>query len=126
MDRELLSGFLVGVKLVSHLVFVDNTLIFCEADRDPFLHLCCLFLCFEVVSRLKINLSKSELVPVGIVDDIGGLARTLGCRVPFFPMKYLGLPLRASYKAKLVWDGILQKMERHLTGWKRLYLLKGW
>jgi hypothetical protein len=126
MDRELLSGFLVGVKLVSHLVFVDNTLIFCDADRDPFLHLCCLFLCFEVVSGLKINLSKLELVPVGIVNDIGGLARTLGCRVPFFPMKYLGLPLRALYKAKLIWDGILQKMERHLTSWKRLYLLKGW
>jgi len=36
--------------LVSHLLFVDDTLIFC--------HLHCLFLFFEPVLGLKINLSK--------------------------------------------------------------------
>lgn len=28
------------------------------------------FLCFEVVSWLKINLSKSEIIPIGEVDDV--------------------------------------------------------
>lgn len=52
-----------------------------------------LFLFFEAVSGMKINLSKLELVPVGDVDDIEGLARILVCRVVSLPMKHLGLPL---------------------------------
>lgn len=61
-----------------------------------------LFLCFEVVLRLKINLAKSELVPIGAMEDFGGLASILGCRVSSLPMQYLGLPLGASFKAKSI------------------------
>jgi hypothetical protein len=51
------------------------------------------------------------------------LARILGCRVSSFPMMYLGLPLGASFKAKFIWDGIIENIERRLTGWKRVWLL---
>jgi hypothetical protein len=47
---------------ISHLLFAD--LIFCAADPN---HLCHLFLCFEVVLGLKINLAKSELVVMSIM-----------------------------------------------------------
>ena len=40
-------------------------------------------------------------------------------------MKYLGLPLGAKFKYKSIWNPILEKMERRLAGWKRLYLSKG-
>jgi hypothetical protein len=52
-----------------------------------------IFLCFKVVLGLKINLTKSEIVPVGKVGDVEGLARILGCRVSslLLPMKYLDL-----------------------------------
>ena len=41
------------------------------------------------------------------------------------PIKYLGLLLEeASYKAKSIWDGIIEKIECRLTGWKMLYLSK--
>jgi hypothetical protein len=46
------------------------------------------------------NLAKLELVHVGNVDNVAGLARILGCGVASLPLKYLGLPLGASYKAK--------------------------
>lgn len=59
-----------GEHLVSHLLFVDDTLIFCEANHEHFCHLRCL-LCFKAISGLKINLSKSELVPIGNVNDVG-------------------------------------------------------
>lgn len=39
-----------------------------------------------MVSRLKINLAKSELVLVG---DVKGLARIIGCKVESLLMKYL-------------------------------------
>ena len=40
-------------------------------------------------------------------------------------MKYLGLPLGAKFKDKTIWNPILEKTERRLAGWKRLYLSKG-
>jgi hypothetical protein len=52
-----------------------------------------------VVSGLKINLSKLELISVGEVDDVEGLTGIMGCMVALLPMKYLGLPFGAPYKS---------------------------
>jgi hypothetical protein len=130
VDGGLLSGFMVGSRSggainISHLLFADDTLIFCEANPDHLRNLRSLFLCFEAVFGLRINLAKSELVPVGNVMNVEGLASILGCRVSSLPMKYLGLPLGASFKAKSIWDDIIEKVERRLAGWKRMYLSKG-
>ena len=46
---------------VSHLLFVDDTLIFCKASKDEMKHLCWLFMRFETISGLKINMEKSKL-----------------------------------------------------------------
>ena len=80
---------------------------------------------FEAVSSLKINLGKSELVPVDVVHNFVLLLNVLGCRQGTLPMKYLGLPLGAKFKDKTIWNLILEKIERRLAGWKRLYLSKG-
>jgi hypothetical protein len=74
---------------------------------------------------LKINLAKSKIVPVGDVGDVEVLTCILGCRVSYLSMKYLGLPLGASYKVTSIWNGIIEKMEVRLARWKRLYLSKG-
>ena len=80
---------------------------------------------FEVVSGLKINLGKSELVPVGVVHNFDLLLNVLGYKQGSLPMKYLGLPLGANFKDKTIWNPIPEKMERKLAGWKHLYLSKG-
>jgi hypothetical protein len=49
----------------------------------------------------------------------------LGCKTASLPMKYLGLPLGAHFKDSTIWNPIIEKMERKLAGWKRLYLSKG-
>jgi hypothetical protein len=64
-------------------------------------------------------------VPIDKVSNVDELASILGCRVSSLPMKYLGLPLGASFKAKSIWDGIIEKMELWLASWKRMYLSKG-
>jgi hypothetical protein len=57
-----------------------------------------MLLCFLAVSGLKINLSKSEIVPICEVGDVEELASILACGVASLPIKYLGLPLGAKYK----------------------------
>lgn len=78
---------------MSHVLFADDTLIFCKTNPYHLCHLRCLFLWFEAILRLKINLTKSKLVHGGAVKDVGGLAHIFGCRVSFLPMKYLSLLL---------------------------------
>jgi hypothetical protein len=50
-----------------------------------------LSLFFKTVSWLKINLSNSDIIPVGEVVDVENLANIFGCRVAMLPMKYLFL-----------------------------------
>jgi hypothetical protein len=38
------------------------------------------------------------------------------CEITYLPLKYLGLPLGGSFKAKSIWDGIVEKFERCLAG----------
>ncbi|RVX10846.1 hypothetical protein CK203_018175 [Vitis vinifera] len=97
LRRAIDGGFISGCSLrgregmqmnVSHLLFVDGTIIFCEA---------------------------SEVIPVGEVEDIDELVVELGCRVGSLPTVYLGLPLGANHKASSMWDGVEERMRRRLT-----------
>ena len=75
--------------------------------------------------RLHINLGKSELVLVGGVHNLEDLVGLLGCGQSSLPLKYLGLPLGAKFKDLSVWNHILERMEKRLAGWKKMYLSKG-
>ena len=55
---------------------------------------------------MKINLEKSEMIPMGEVDNLEELACEIGCKVGKLPSSCLGLPLRASYKSMVVWGGV--------------------
>ncbi|XP_050252211.1 uncharacterized protein LOC126698794 [Quercus robur] len=95
---------------------VDDTLTFCDVDSHHLVSLRRILARFEVVSRLKINFLKSELVPIGIVPNMEELVEILGCRQPSLPLKYLGLPLGATHKYETIWNPVLEKMERRLNG----------
>lgn len=68
-------------SLISHLLFADKTLIFCEANFDQIQAIRSLLLCFEAVLGLKMNLAKPEIVPVGDIINVESLASTLGCKI---------------------------------------------
>jgi hypothetical protein len=74
-SRGLISSFFVGAREfdrveISHLLFANDTLVFCGADASQISHLGALLVCFKAVSELKVNLSKSTLVSVGSLDDV--------------------------------------------------------
>jgi len=58
--------------------YAIDTLVFCGANHDHLRYLCALFLCFEAISGLKVNMDKSELVPVGNVYNVEGFIGILG------------------------------------------------
>jgi hypothetical protein len=70
-------------------------------------------------------LAKSALIPVGSLGDVDQLASLLGCGTGTLPLKYLGLPLGASFKLKTMWVELEELMARRLAPWKRSYLSKG-
>ena len=78
-----ISGFKVGGRgreglIVSHLLFVDDTLIFCDVNAKQLQYLSWTFMWFEAISGLKVNLSKSEAIPMGEGVPMETLAPVLG------------------------------------------------
>ncbi len=40
-------------------------------------------------------------------------------------MRYLGLPFGSNFKSRAIWNLVLEKMDRILAGYKKLYLSRG-
>ena len=104
-NGNFIMGFSVGspteaLLTISHLLFADDTLIFCGSDPHQLWHLKIVFIWFQAVSGLKINMGKFELVLVGNMAAVEELAGILGCKVSTLSVNYLELPLGSSYKEK--------------------------
>ena len=134
LKRVVEGGFLSGSRvkgrseervLISHVLFADDTLVFYKPSQDQLTYLSWLLIWFEAVSGLKINLKKSELIPVGRVENMDDLAWEFGCRLGSLPTTYLGMPLGAPFKSVTIWDGVEERFRRRLAMWKRQYLSKG-
>ena len=63
---------------VFHLLFANDTLILCDANKENIEYLNWVFMWFEAISRLKINLEKSEVISNGDVSNMEDLVKVLG------------------------------------------------
>ena len=123
-------GFLVGKREgekeeVSQLLFVDDTIILCDVCKEKLEHLSWALIWFGAISGLKINLEKSELIPVGLINDVEDPARVLGCKLGTLLTSYLRMPYGAPFKSYKVWDVVEGRFQKCLALWKRQYLSKG-
>lgn len=53
-----------------------------------------------------------------VVPNFELLVDALGCKQDSLPMKYFGIPLGAKLKEKIIWNPMIEKVERRLAGWK--------
>ena len=112
-------------NLYINLLFADDTLLFSEDDVEQLNFRKWIIMCFELVSGLKINLQKSEVISVGETVDVNRATSLFGCKVGKLSTSYLGLPLGAPNRHCGVWDSIEERFKRKLTVWKKHYLSKG-
>ena len=90
LKKALEGGFIQGFlaygrrrvgRAVSHLLFGDS-------NKEHLEVLSWAFMWFKAIFGLKINMDKSELIPVEEVSNIEDLARVLGCKVCSLPSTY--------------------------------------
>ena len=110
---------------MSHLLYADDTLMFCKDNPDHLAYMGWILMWFEAFSGLKINLGKSEIFPIGGRENVEALTVELGCKAGTLPTTYLGLPLWALHKSIGIWDPIEKKFRRRLVISKRQYISKG-
>ncbi|GKV24665.1 hypothetical protein SLEP1_g34249 [Rubroshorea leprosula] len=123
--RGLYKGVTVGneVVTVTHLQFVHDTIFFGEATEDNIGVIKSIMRTFELVSGLKINLAKSQLMSIGVEDDWGSkMAYRLWCKEGELPFKYLGIPIGEKHKRLVVWQPLLDSVKKKLTSGKGRYL----
>ncbi len=69
------GGFIFGFSLgndvsISHLLFTDDSILFCDADPQQLMYIRLVLTYFEAMTGLQVNMSNSEMVPVGVVPNL--------------------------------------------------------
>lgn len=96
---------------------------FCEADREEIWTVRRTLRQYELVSGLKVNLSKSVMIGTNLSEDfVSSLALIMGCAVAKLPMKYLGLSIGENTSSHAFWDPVVENFEKKLSMWSRNYL----
>ena len=90
-----------GIEL-SHLQFVDDTLLFCLAEKETSRNYWRLLLSFEIMLGLTINFEKSTLIPLNCDEaKRSNLKTTLDSEVMKLPIKYLCQTITSSHQNNL-------------------------
>lgn len=127
-QAELIQGLEISPssESITHLQFADDTLLFCEASSEELFGERAVLRCFELVSGLRINIGKSNIIGLGIeTEELDRLARELGCGIEKIPFTYLGLPVGANPRSKVFWEPILERISKKLNAWSKSYLSIG-
>ncbi|GKU98552.1 hypothetical protein SLEP1_g11544 [Rubroshorea leprosula] len=123
-----LEGVEVGNKSfrISHLQYADDTILFGKATKENVWELKGILRAYELVSGLKINFNKSQLVGIGVEDAwLNKMSWVLSCKIGVLPIKYLGITVGGSSKRTAFWKPLIEIFERKLASWRGRYLSLG-
>ncbi|GKF83553.1 RNA-directed DNA polymerase, eukaryota, partial [Tanacetum coccineum] len=132
------AGIFSGIKIdssliISHLFYADDAVFIREWTNDNLRGIMQILHCFSLSSGLKINLSKSQLLGVGVDSaTVYSAALNIGCSVMKTPFKYLGVMVGGNMAKLKAWDETILMLKSRLSKWKintlsiggRLTLLK--
>ena len=90
MRRASLNNWIRGFRIknrinevmnMTHLLYADYTIIFCEAEQKQLCHIRIILVIFEACSGLQVNWRKSSIFPIKEVQQILALANILKCKI---------------------------------------------
>ena len=110
---------------VTHLQYVDDTLLMFRPDLQSIASVKAILISFELMSGLKINFHKCELIAMGVEPDEGSrIADLFNCKVGKFPFTYLGLPIDTKRPTIEDWDPLCGKVRGRVCPWRGKFLSK--
>ncbi|CAA0828818.1 Uncharacterized mitochondrial protein AtMg01250, partial [Striga hermonthica] len=126
IKREIISGALKGIKIarkglqLSHLLFVDDSLLFYNADVNSIAAIFRILECYKVCVGQQVNMMKSSIflsknVSPSLQSDICLMLQ--GIQV-HRSSKYLGLPLGIGKSKKQTFDYIIESVRKKVANWK--------
>ncbi|XP_071933651.1 uncharacterized protein [Coffea arabica] len=130
LNQAKVHGRLTGLKIaqgapsLSHLFFVDDSLIFCKANVDEASQIMRILEVYKQASGQLVNVEKSSLFfsrNVGSRMKKGVMRKLQGMRLAQHS-KYLGLPLPIGRSKRQAFEFIRNKAMERLHGWKEQLL----
>lgn len=125
------KGMFRGIELdgecdqLTHLQFVDDTLIFIEGSLESVKVVKRILQCFQLLTGLKINFNKSSLFSCDKnCSLVSEGAKLLRCMVGSWSLNFLGAPLGLSARRKRFWNPLIKKFENKLANWRSSSLNK--
>ncbi len=119
VSHSLLPAVGVGDYSIHTLQFADDLLLFFDGNFRSAEVIKVLLDAFSVTSGLKINFSKSFIVPINLESVRAcNLAQYFGCSTAEFPFTYLGLPLSPKPLRRIDYLPLIEKVDKRLAGWK--------
>lgn len=101
--------------------YADDTLIFMQASAPQLHALKALLNSFALSSGLKVNYSKSCMIPLKLTEDKAQMS--FGCSIGTLPFTYLGLPLGTTKPKVIDFAPLTDRIERRLTLVQLFYLM---
>lgn len=100
-------------------LYADDTAIFADPSSAELQRLYRILEFFGECSGLKVNISKTEIYPIRLQDNIiHQLIHNFPGKICKFPGKYLGLPFHTRKLRKIEVQPLLDKIGERLPGWK--------
>lgn len=119
VSRRLFHPVTLESNGVQHLQFSDDVNFFGTCSTENPNSLIAILQCFESVSGIHINLTKTRLYAVGVdFGEVTRLAQILTYSPAKLPFFYLGLPVGSNMSQRKSWDPVIKKLEDRLSTWK--------
>jgi hypothetical protein len=108
---------------VTHLQYADDTILLLELDDNSLTNLKFLLIAFEILSGLKINFLKSEVIVMGASqEEQARVANVLNCKQGAFPFTYLGFPMADRPLTMVEWEGLVGKVGHRVDPWQGRFM----
>ncbi|XP_076922813.1 uncharacterized protein LOC143584705 [Bidens hawaiensis] len=88
-----------------------------------FLNLCRILRIFSNISGLRVNLSKSKVFGVEVLDhEVDRMASLYNCKFGSLPFPYLGFTVGANMRRIVNWKPVIARFHSKLSSWKAKHI----